>query len=147
MKKLILISIAWLLMANASGQNLIHNSIGFRYTPYIKDVCAYLNIEDSEIIIRSINNERIAGVAAKVRYHCYVIYVNINTEHNIYEILGHGLTHIKQHQEGEWDLDRGTTKISHYSIRYVNEKARKIEVEARKNGNLLSEKFKHSKRR
>ncbi len=145
MKKIYNLLIVLLLFAlNIHGEepNIIHNGLGFKYTPFIEQVCNYLKINNTQIIIKPIYSKAIAGRAVKLSSNYYIVYVNRQSkEYSTYFILAHELTHIQQDIYEEWDLTQPTTIITSYNIRYTNVEAEKTERKAMKNGYALSKKF------
>lgn len=135
--------ILFALMIQVNATILVHNSVNYRYTPFVYAVAKELGIQSTEIFI-AYTHLKVDGMVRPNGFGGFVILLNPNSPVNDLEIIAHELVHIKQHQQGRWNLDSPTTVFTAYGHRYVSPLAKEMEVEAMREGRRLGRKFRNS---
>lgn len=127
MKKYILTLLLALTIFCANSSNLIYNNaLSLKYSQYTSLCCEWLDIDSVQINI--INTSLpVQGFVHKIESGSYIILVNKKHCENVYIVLAHELTHIKQDLEGKEIIESGTYSVN--NDRYINKEASKLEQE------------------
>lgn len=140
MKRLLIISIMLLFPFFISmSQNLIYNSINFKYTDFVRQCCLEMEISGQKIYITYADMDVVAYID---KTFAYIIYINSSTKEDVRDILAHEIVHIKQDIDGRWDIKVPTTKITSFGERYTSTSAKNIEHEAIRVGKKMCKKVK-----
>lgn len=121
-----------------NSENSIVNSevIDETFNDYVDFVCDYLGIEN-QVIRFGTTDLQVQGCIFAADTNNFVILINKRYCDNIRIAIAHELTHLKQHINGEWNINEGTNRIVNGECFYVSDKARDIELEAINNSHII----------